>query len=41
VLEILEESQEHLDAEAIYGQAKARNPNISLATVYRTLALLK
>jgi Fe2+ or Zn2+ uptake regulation protein len=41
VLEILEESQEHLDAEAIYGLAKARDPNISLATVYRTLALLK
>jgi Fe2+ or Zn2+ uptake regulation protein len=41
VLEILEESQEHLDAESIYAQAKARDVNISLATVYRTLTLLK
>jgi len=41
VLDILEESQEHLDAESIYAQAKARDANISLATVYRTLALLK
>jgi Fe2+ or Zn2+ uptake regulation protein len=41
VLEILEESQEHLDAESIYDLAKARDANISLATVYRTLALLK
>lgn len=41
VLEILEESQEHLDAEALYARAKARDPNISLATVYRTLSLLK
>lgn len=41
VMEVLEESQEHLDAEALHQRAKARDPNISLATVYRTLALLK
>ena len=41
VLEILEESQEHLDADAIYDRAKARDPNIGLATVYRSLGLLK
>jgi|YNPNPStandDraft_1061719.scaffolds.fasta_scaffold00349_3 Fe2+ or Zn2+ uptake regulation protein len=41
ILSILEASGEHLDAETLYGQAKALNPNISLATVYRTLAILK
>jgi Fe2+ or Zn2+ uptake regulation protein len=41
VLEVLEESEEHLDAEALYDRAKARDPNISLPTVYRTLTLLK
>ena len=41
VLEILNDSQEHLDAEAIYLLAKARDAKISLATVYRSLALLK
>lgn len=41
VWEVLQESQDHLEAEAVYDRAKARNPNISLATVYRTLALLK
>ena len=41
VLEILEGSQEHLDAADLYQQAKARDSNISLATVYRTLTLLK
>ena len=41
VLEILDESLEHLDAETLYLRAKARDPNISLATVYRSLAWLK
>ncbi len=41
VLEVLEDSDEHLDAEALYIQAKVHNPDISLATVYRTLAVLK
>ncbi|MBL7063308.1 MAG: transcriptional repressor [Anaerolineae bacterium] len=41
VLRVLEESDGHLEAEAIYLQAKARTLNISLATVYRTLAVLK
>jgi Fe2+ or Zn2+ uptake regulation protein len=40
VLEVLDESEAHLDAEGVYRQAKARDPNISLATVYRTLAAL-
>lgn len=41
VMEVLEQSHEHLDAEAVHHQAQARDPQISLATVYRTLALLK
>ena len=41
LLEVLSESPGHLDAEAIYALAKERDPNISLATVYRTLRVLK
>jgi len=41
VLQVLQESDEHLDAAAVYDQVRARDPRISLATVYRTLALLK
>lgn len=41
VLEVLESSQEHLDAESLHDRAKALQPNISLATVYRTLQILK
>jgi len=41
VLEVLEGSQEHLDAEALYQRARQRSPRISLATVYRTVAVLK
>lgn len=41
VLQVLEESREHLDAEKLYDQAVSLDPNISLATVYRTLAILK
>ena len=41
VLEVVETSAEHLDAEAIYQRAREKNPNISLATVYRTLTVLK
>jgi len=41
VLEILEESQDHLDAEMLYERAKAHDPEIGLATIYRSLALLK
>jgi Fe2+ or Zn2+ uptake regulation protein len=41
VLQVLEESGEHLDAEGLHDQAKSLDPNISLATVYRTLAVLK
>jgi Fur family ferric uptake transcriptional regulator len=41
VLEIVRESQEHLDADTIYQRAKARDPNIGIATIYRALARLK
>jgi Fur family ferric uptake transcriptional regulator len=41
LLEVLAESDAHLDAEGIYVLAKERDPNISLATVYRTLKVLK
>ena len=41
VLDVVENSGEHLDAEAIYRRAQAEDPAISLATVYRTLAVLK
>lgn len=41
ILEIIHESDEHLDAEAIYLRGKPRDPTLSLSTVYRTLGLLK
>lgn len=41
ILEVLEESDGHLDADALYDQVKARDPAVSLATVYRTLSLLR
>ena len=41
ILQVLEESNGHLDADALYERVKARDPNVSLATVYRTLAVLR
>lgn len=41
VLDVVENSAEHLDAEAVYRRAQEKGPHISLATVYRTLAVLK
>ena len=41
ILEVLEESDGHLDADALYDRVKARDPDVSLATVYRTLAVLR
>ena len=41
VLEVLAENpQKHLTAEEIYERVKAENPDIGLATVYRTVQLL-
>jgi Fe2+ or Zn2+ uptake regulation protein len=41
VMRVLQENPGHLEVEAVYALAKARDPNISLPTVYRTLAVLK
>jgi len=41
ILQALEESTGHLDADTLYDRVKARDPDVSLATVYRTLALLR
>lgn len=41
VLRILEQAGEHLDAESIWLRTRDHDPEISLATVYRTLAKLK
>jgi Fe2+ or Zn2+ uptake regulation protein len=41
ILEVLESSRSHLDAEAVFARARERDPRIGIATVYRTLALLK
>jgi Fe2+ or Zn2+ uptake regulation protein len=40
LLKVLAQSRAHLDAEEIYALAKEKDPNISLATVYRTLNVL-
>ncbi len=39
--ELIETHSGHLDAETLYRRAKERDEHISLATVYRTLSLLK
>jgi len=41
ILEILQNSRDHLDAEMVYAEAKKRDSRIGIATVYRTLAFLK
>ncbi len=41
VLHILEEAGEHLDADTIWRRARLHDPDISLATIYRTLTRLK
>jgi Fur family ferric uptake transcriptional regulator len=40
VLEVLQTSAEHVTAEQIYEQVRAREPYVNVATVYRTLDLL-
>jgi Fe2+ or Zn2+ uptake regulation protein len=40
ILDILTESDEHLEADAVHERARNRAPGLSLATVYRTLAVL-
>jgi Fe2+ or Zn2+ uptake regulation protein len=41
ILSVLEDSDEHLDAEGIYEHARKRRRSLNLATVYRTLTVLK
>ncbi|HEY79237.1 MAG TPA: transcriptional repressor [Dehalococcoidia bacterium] len=41
IREILQQADEHLDADNIYEQARQRSPNISLSTIYRNLQLFK
>ncbi|MBL7202499.1 MAG: transcriptional repressor [Anaerolineae bacterium] len=41
VLQVLEASDGHLDADALCARVKARDPDVSLATVYRTLSVLR
>jgi Fe2+ or Zn2+ uptake regulation protein len=41
ILEVLESSSGHLDAEALHDRVKRHDPSISLATVYRTLGALQ
>ena len=41
LLDILDETGDHLDAENLYKQARQRDPKLNRVTVYRTLKLLK
>ena len=41
LLDLIEESGEHLDAEALYTLARQRDPRLNRVTVYRTLKMLK
>ena len=41
ILQVLEEAGGHLDAETVFERAHKRDERVSLATVYRTLQLLK
>jgi Fur family transcriptional regulator, ferric uptake regulator len=40
VLQVLSETDGHPDVEALYRRAKAADPKISIATIYRTVAAL-
>ena len=41
VLDVLQEAGKHVDAKEIYLRASAKDPGISMATVYRSLNLFK
>ena len=41
LLELLDRSGRHLDADSLYNMAKERDPKLNRVTVYRTLKLLK
>ncbi len=41
IARVLSEAQDHPDAEELYARARALDPNMSLATVYRTVRLFE
>jgi Fur family ferric uptake transcriptional regulator len=41
LLDLIDTSGKHLDAEQLYGMARAKDPKLNRVTVYRTLKLLK
>lgn len=41
IIELLEEADDHVDAESLFHLAHERDESVSLATVYRTLNVLK
>ena len=41
VAEVLEDARDHPDVEELYARASEQDPNISLATVYRTVKLFE
>src|SRR6188474_3139096 len=41
LLELIDKSGQHLDAESLYQMAKEKDPKLNRVTVYRTLKLLK
>ncbi len=41
LLDLIEKSGEHLDAETLYKLANARDPKLNRVTVYRTIKMLK
>ncbi|NLF02247.1 MAG: transcriptional repressor [Anaerolineales bacterium] len=41
ILEVLQNSERHLDVETLHERVRSRDPRVSLATIYRSLAILK
>jgi Fe2+ or Zn2+ uptake regulation protein len=41
ILKIIRRGQDHLDADEVYRRARAKEPRLSLSTVYRSLQKLK
>ena len=41
IAQVLEESSDHPDVEELYARASEQDPNISIATVYRTVKLFE
>lgn len=41
IAQVLEEAEDHPDVEALHARASARDPRISIATVYRTVKLFE